>query len=55
MHLWQKLRPFPPQPLQRLHKEGGLTESQEAGDVGGCEGHHLTVLIEKLEEQKGQS
>lgn len=54
-HLGQKLRLVPPQPLQSLQEEGGFTESQEASNVGGCQGHHLSVLIEKLEEQERRS
>lgn len=54
-HLGQKLGPVPAQPLQSLQQEGGLTESQEASDVGGCKGHHLTVLEEKLEKQERRS
>lgn len=55
MHLRQKLGPVRSQPLQSLQEEGGLTESQETGNVGSWEGHHLTVLIEKLEEKKRRS
>lgn len=54
-HLGQKLGPVPPQPLQSLQEEGGFTKSQEASNVGGCQGHHLTVLVEKLEEQERRS
>lgn len=54
-HLGQKLGPVPPQPLQSLQEKGGFTKSQEASNVGGCQGHHLTVLVEKLEEQERRS
>ncbi len=43
----------PLQPLQGIQEEGGFSESQEAGYVGGCEGHHLTVLIQNLEKGEG--
>ena len=43
----------PLQTLQRLQEEGGFSEGQEAGYVGGRQGHHLTVLIQQLGKEKG--
>lgn len=48
LHLRQKLGLVPLQSLQSIQEEGGFSESQEAGYVGGSQGHHLTVLIEHL-------
>lgn len=52
--LRQKFRLVPLQPLQSVQEEGGLSESQEAGYIGGRQGHHLTVLIQHLGKKRGQ-
>lgn len=46
--LRQKLGLVPLQSLQSIQEEGGFSESQEASDVRGRQGHHLTVLIQQL-------
>lgn len=52
--LRQKFRLVPLQPLQSIQEEGGLSESQEAGYIGGRQGHHLTVLIQHLGKKRRQ-
>lgn len=54
LHLRQKLGLVPLQSLQSVQEEGGFSESQEASYVGGCQGHHLTVLVEHLWKGEGK-
>lgn len=53
--LRQKFRLVPLQPLQSFQEEWGFSERQEASDVGGRQGHHLTVLIQHLVTGRGQT
>ena len=55
LYLRQELGLVAVQSLQSVQEKRRFSESQEAGDVGGGQGHHPTVLIQHLraDEVKG--